>query len=85
MSAKILLGIYKHYKGDFYNVIAIGRNAKTTQQMVVYHSMGEPKYNSGVWIRCLKEFDGLVECKDGEVKRFEFVKDNYFSNPPGFK
>ena len=84
--ARVILGIYKHYKGGLYNVIAIGRDASTTREMVVYHPMGDPKYNSGIWIRSAKEFNECMELThDENVKRFSFVRESYFSNLPGFK
>ena len=62
-------GLYRHYKGKFYRVLAQATHSETMEQMVVYQALyGE----QGIWVRPLKMFleDVMVE---GETKpRFAF-------------
>lgn len=44
----IPLGIYRHFKGGRYEVIAIAKHSETLEDMVVYRALyGE----GGVWVR----------------------------------
>ena len=37
---KIEIGkTYKHYKGNIYKIIAIGKNSETLEEMIVYQSV----------------------------------------------
>ena len=40
-------GIYKHYKGNIYKVLVIGRHSETCEEMVIYQSLK----NGEVWCR----------------------------------
>ena len=63
-------GIYRHYKGNEYEVIGIANHSETLEKMVVYRDL----YGDGeLWVRPLSMWDELVE-KDGElVPRFKKV------------
>ncbi len=39
--------IYKHYKGNIYKIIALGKHSETCEDMVVYQSTKD----GAVWIR----------------------------------
>lgn len=44
----IPLGIYRHFKGGRYEVIAIAKHSETMEDMVVYRALyGE----GGIWVR----------------------------------
>ena len=66
-------GRYRHYKGNFYEVIDIARHSETEEEMVVYRK----QYGDhSLWVRPLGMFveDVLV---DGRlVPRFEWVGEN---------
>lgn len=46
---------YKHFKGMVINVIAVGKNTETLEEMVVYEHEGD------IWIRPLKMFMSKVD------------------------
>ena len=70
MSVK--LGLYKHYKGNYYEVIGIAKHSETTELMVVYKAL----YGEGdLWVRPMYMWNETVEI-DGKVyKRFEYISD----------
>jgi hypothetical protein len=57
--------VYRHYKGNYYHVINIGKHTETEEMMVVYHDI-----NHQVWVRPLVMFNNFIG--DG-IKRFTFV------------
>ncbi len=72
------LGIYKHFKGNFYQVIGISRHSETLEEMVVYQAL----YGSyGLWVRPKSMFLELVSHDGTMVARFSFVYENYTKGP----
>lgn len=52
--------IYKHFKGDYYIILEIGKDAETMEDCVIYRSL----YEEGkVWIRPLDNFLEEVDHK----------------------
>lgn len=64
------LGKYRHFKGNFYEVIGIALDSETLEEMVVYKALyGDEK----LWVRPKAMFEEYVE-KDGiRFKRFEYI------------
>lgn len=64
-------GLYRHYKGRDYEVIALARHSETEEWMVVYRALyGE----FGLWVRPLSLFTEPVQQADGEwVARFQRI------------
>jgi len=63
-------GIYKHYKGNEYEVLMVAKHSETEEEMVVYRALyGE----YGVWVRPLEMFTEKVEVKGEMVDRFQFL------------
>lgn len=48
---------WRHYKGGFYRVIAVGKLESTLEPVVVYQSSDG---NGTVWVRPLENFDEVV-------------------------
>lgn len=64
------LGLYRHYKGNLYEVIGTATHSETEEEYVVYRALyGEGK----LWIRPRIMFSEEVFVEDRKVQRFEFV------------
>lgn len=60
-------GRYRHYKGNFYQVIGTARHSETEEPMVVYR----PLYGEGgLWVRPEPMFEELVTVNGEQVPRF---------------
>jgi hypothetical protein len=64
-------GIYKHYKGNLYEVIDVASHSETLEEMVVYKALyGEQK----TWVRPAYMWNNIVKVDGIPVKRFERVE-----------
>ncbi|HEY9189289.1 MAG TPA: DUF1653 domain-containing protein [Sulfurovum sp.] len=64
-------GIYRHYKGNKYEVIMTARHSETEEWMVVYKALyGE----EGFWVRPYQMFTEKVEVDGVLVPRFEKIE-----------
>ena len=71
MSQSIPQGIYRHYKGNIYQVLHTAKHSETEESLVVYRCLyGE--YD--VWVRPLTMFIEVVEVDGKEAPRFELIK-----------
>ena len=67
----IQLGIYQHFKGNYYKVIGIAKHSETLEEMVVYQALyGE----YGLWVRPVSMFDETVEVNGEIKKRFMYIR-----------
>jgi hypothetical protein len=69
MGDELRLGKYRHYKGNFYQVIDTATHSETGEEMVVYRDLKDMK----LWVRPRRMFleDVLV---DGiKVPRFKYI------------
>jgi len=68
----IKLGIYKHYKGNMYEVIGIANHSESLEPMVVYRALyGQ----NDLWVRPMSMWDNEITLASGDkVKRFELVE-----------
>lgn len=65
-------GIYRHFKGKEYQVLAVARHSETREPMVVYRALyGE----CGVWVRPASMWSETVSPESGEVARFTYIRD----------
>ncbi len=64
-------GIYRHYKGNLYQVLHTAQHSETEEVLVVFRCLyGE----YGVWVRPLTMFTETVEVDGDQVARFELIK-----------
>lgn len=68
--------IYRHYKGNLYRVLTIGRQSEDTSVYVVYQGLYDcPDFGpSPVWIRPLSEFIEEIVVGGKHTRRFTFIK-----------
>lgn len=65
-------GIYRHYKGNLYELIGIANHSETLEKMVIYKAL----YSGGeTWVRPLSMWDETVEVNGEKMSRFEYVGD----------
>jgi len=65
-------GRYRHYKGNFYQVIGTARHSETDELLVVYR----PLYGAGgLWVRPQAMFEETVSIGGRAVPRFEKCPD----------
>ena len=66
----ILPGVYRHYKGNHYQVLYLAKHSETLEDMVVYQALyGE----RGIWVRPASMWNEMVE-RDGKVFcRFVYI------------
>ncbi|KYJ87359.1 DUF1653 domain-containing protein [Sulfurovum riftiae] len=70
MGLELKRGIYRHYKGNEYEVLMIARHSETEEPMVVYRAL----YGDyGVWVRPYEMFMEKVEVNGEMVDRFQFL------------
>ena len=65
-------GIYRHYKGNTYEVIGVASHSETLEPMVVYRALyGE----HGLWVRPAYMWGEEVEVNGEKVKRFTLTEE----------
>jgi hypothetical protein len=65
-------GVYRHYKGNEYEVIGVAKHSETEEEMVVYKAL---YYKGGLWVRPLKMFEEQVQKGNGKVPRFMWLRE----------
>ena len=75
---EINLGIYRHYKGGEYEVVAVGRLEATLEEVVIYKSLYEVKeFPAGtIWVRPTKSFIETIDINGKTIPRFAYVEKN---------
>lgn len=70
-------GIYRHYKGNTYEVIGVASHSETLEPMVVYRALyGE----HGLWVRPASMWNEEIEANGEKVKRFELIDETVCQN-----
>lgn len=68
----VRMGIYRHFKGNLYEVQAIAKHSETQEDYVVYKALyGE----GGLWVRPAAMFAEKIERDGRMMDRFEFLRD----------
>ena len=71
MNKEIKIGVWKHYKGNYYEVIDVARHSEDLENLVVYRSLyGE----FDLWVRPLDMFLEDIEISGVKQPRFEFIE-----------
>jgi hypothetical protein len=65
-------GLYRHYKGNMYEVYMTAQHSETEEWMVVYKALYG---DEGMWVRPYKMFVELVEVDGQMIERFKKVDD----------
>ncbi len=60
-------GRYRHYKGNFYQVIGVARHSETGEKLVVYRCLYGDR---SLWVRPIEMFMESVIVDGREVPRF---------------
>ena len=64
-------GLYRHFKGNEYEVIGIARHSETTEPMVVYKALYG---DGGIWVRPAHMWNETIERDGKKYKRFEKIE-----------
>ncbi len=73
----IPLGVYRHYKGNQYEVVGFAKHSETLEDMVIYKALYGLR---GTWVRPLSMWENLIEINGKTVKRFEYIGDEIESD-----
>jgi len=65
-------GLYRHYKGNMYEVYMTAQHSETEEWMVVYKALYG---DEGMWVRPYDMFMELVEVDGQMTERFKKVDD----------
>lgn len=69
--SRIQAGFYQHYKGQYYQVLAVAQHSEEQAPYVVYRAL----YGDfGLWVRPLAMFCEQVETANGMQPRFTLVR-----------
>jgi hypothetical protein len=63
------LGLYKHYKGNIYEVIGIAKHSETLEEMVIYKATYQAD-GENLWVRPKTMFLESIEVNELITKRF---------------
>ncbi len=67
-----LPGLYRHYKGGMYAVLATTRHSETLEPMTLYRAL----YGAhGLWVRPAAMFDEMVLWEGAQQRRFTRIGD----------
>jgi hypothetical protein len=69
----LIPGLYRHYKGNLYEVLGTARHSETMEVFAVYKAL-EGAEGENLWIRPRQMFTELVLVNGTEVPRFALVK-----------
>jgi hypothetical protein len=73
MNNSLKLGVYRHFKGKLYELVAIAKHSETLEEMAVYRALYE---GGGVWVRPLYMWDETVVHNGQSLKRFTYIGEN---------
>ena len=65
-------GIYRHYKGNLYELLYIGKHSETLEDVVVYKALYG---DNSIWVRPLNMWDEEINVDGRILKRFTLIED----------
>lgn len=66
-------GVYRHFKGNLYQLLDVARHSETGEEMVIYRALyGE----RGLWVRPGAMWDEVIERDGRQYRRFTYVADD---------
>lgn len=66
-------GVYRHFKGNLYQLLDVARHSETGEKMVIYRALyGE----RGLWVRPAAMWDEVIERDGRQYRRFTYVADD---------
>lgn len=66
-------GIYRHFKGNLYELIGVASHSETLEPMVIYRALyGE----RGLWVRPAAMWTQWVDREDYHGPRFSLIENN---------
>lgn len=71
MTPKLTRGIYRHYKGQLYQVLELARHSETEEWLVVYKTLYK---DFSYWVRPLTMFCETVLINGQAQPRFELIQ-----------
>lgn len=68
---QIVRGKYQHFKGNFYEVLYLGKHSETLEDVVIYKALYG---DGGIWVRPAKMWNEMVVAGGKSVSRFTLVE-----------
>ena len=66
-------GVYRHFKGNLYQLLDVARHSETGEKMVIYRALyGE----RGLWVRPAAMWDEVIERDGRQYRSFTYVADD---------
>ncbi|MHB8442774.1 MAG: DUF1653 domain-containing protein [Patescibacteria group bacterium] len=72
MDREIPLGIYKHYKGNYYLIIGVAKHSETLEDVIIYVPLYKPE-NTAMWVRPINMFFENVKVREKIIPRFQYI------------
>ncbi|MDP2631274.1 MAG: DUF1653 domain-containing protein [Candidatus Uhrbacteria bacterium] len=69
---EVKTGVYRHYKGNEYQLIGVARHSETLEEMVIYRALYGEK---DLWVRPIAMFLENVTIDDKIVPRFTWLRE----------
>jgi len=64
-------GIYRHFKGNLYELIDIAKHSETLEPMIVYRALYG---DNDLWVRPLSMWNEIITHNGEKTRRFELVE-----------
>ena len=65
-------GKYRHFKGNYYEVIGVAHHSETMEEMVVYRALYA---EHGLWVRPSSMWEEVVDRDGYRGPRFQYVEE----------